>query len=262
MNAADLRLGARWLVARLKLTLRNPRAVVFTLAFPLLLVVLFSGLNGNADVDAYGTTVRFAQFYTPAIAVFSLVTACYTTLVVGLATARDEGLLKRVRGTPLPMAIYLGAWVVGAMAVGIGAILLLFAVAVPAFDVHVYWHAVPAAVVTLLLGAGCFAALGLAAAALIPNGAAAPALLGLTFFPLALASGVFSGGQPGPAWLGRLTAALPMQPFAAALRAGFDPSAAGAGLATRQLETLLGWAVLGLLVARRRFRWEPPGTAA
>ena len=83
--------------------------------------MLFSALNGNAEIDAYGEKIRFAQFYTPAIAIFSLVTACYTTLILGLATARDQGLLKRVRGTPLPMGIYLGSWVTGAMRTGIGA---------------------------------------------------------------------------------------------------------------------------------------------
>ena len=136
MTASDLRLGARWLVARLKLTLRNPRAVVFTIAFPLLLIVLFSGLNGNATVNAMGGAgkIKFAQFYTPSIAIFSLIAACYTSLVLGVATARDQGLFKRVRGTPLPMGIYLGSWIAGAAMVGIAAIVILFAVAVPALD--------------------------------------------------------------------------------------------------------------------------------
>ena len=115
-------LTQQWVFARVRLTLRNPRALVFTFAFPLILIVLFSALNGNAEVDAYGEKIRFAQFYTPAIAIFSLVTACYTSLILGIATARDQGLLKRVRGTPLPMSIYLGSWVVGAALTGIAAI--------------------------------------------------------------------------------------------------------------------------------------------
>ena len=122
--------------------------------------MLFSALNGNAEVDAYGEKIRFAQFYTPAIAMFSLVTACYTTLILGLATARDQGLLKRVRGTPLPMGIYLGSWVDGAVADGHRRVVLLFVVAVPAFGVKIYARTLPAALVTLLLGAACLAALG------------------------------------------------------------------------------------------------------
>src|SRR4051812_31367353 len=144
----NLTLTRKWVLARFRMTARNPRAMVFTFAFPLILVVLFSALNGNAKVDSYGQHIRFAQFYTPAIAIFSLVTACYTSLVMGLATARDAGLLKRVRGTPLPMSIYLGSWVAGAIAVGVSSVLLLFVVAVPAFGVHIYASQLPMAFAT------------------------------------------------------------------------------------------------------------------
>ena len=68
--------------------------------------------------------------------IFSLTTACYTSVILGIATARDSGLLKRVRGTPLPMSIYLGAWLAGAALTGILAVVLLFVVAIPAFGVH------------------------------------------------------------------------------------------------------------------------------
>ena len=54
MTRSDLTLLGRWMAARLKLTLRNPRAVVFTFAFPLVLVVLFNALNGDAEVTAAG----------------------------------------------------------------------------------------------------------------------------------------------------------------------------------------------------------------
>ncbi|HEV8164649.1 MAG TPA: hypothetical protein VGR74_09405, partial [Actinomycetota bacterium] len=117
---SDLALLGRWLHARVKIQLRTGRAVVFTFAFPLVLIVLFNGLNGNATVDAVGAAgqVKFVQFYTPAIAIFSLTTACYTSVIIGIATARDSGLLKRVRGTPLPMSTYLGAWLAGAALTG------------------------------------------------------------------------------------------------------------------------------------------------
>ena len=175
-----------WIFARIRLTSRNPRAVVFTLAFPLILIVLFSALNGNTEVQTYGTTIRFAQFYTPAIAVMSLVTACYTTIVMGLAAARDEGLLKRVRGTPLPMWMYLSAWVTAAVAVGIGAVAVLFAVSVPAFGLHIYADSLLPAIVTLLLGAACLSALGVAVATLVKSVDQAQPVVQLTFLPLSL----------------------------------------------------------------------------
>src|ERR1700753_2023127 len=110
---SDLPLFGRWIVARFKLTLRNPRALTFTLIFPIVLVVLFNALNGGTPVTSAGAKVDFAQFYTPGIGIFSLTTACYTSLILGIATARDAGLLKRVRGTPLPVWVYVGAWLVG-----------------------------------------------------------------------------------------------------------------------------------------------------
>ena len=92
---SDLALLGRWLRARVRIQLRTGRAVVFTFAFPLVLLVLFTGLNGNAHVHAVGASgeVPFAQFYTPSIGIFSLTTACYTSVIIGIATARDSGLL-------------------------------------------------------------------------------------------------------------------------------------------------------------------------
>ena len=64
--AAELPLAGKWVTGRIKMTARNPRALVFTFAFPLILIVLFNALNGNAKVQNLGQDVRFAQFYTRA----------------------------------------------------------------------------------------------------------------------------------------------------------------------------------------------------
>lgn len=163
---SDLTLFGRWTAARVRLTFRVPRALVFTFAFPLTVLVLFSALNSGHRVAAGSTgQVSFTQFYTPSIAVFSLCTACYTTLALGLSTARDLGVLKRVRGTLLPMPAYLAAWLAGAVLVGLAAVVVMFVVAMPAFGVHLYARLLPAAVVTAVLGAVALGALGLALAA-------------------------------------------------------------------------------------------------
>ena len=151
---SDVALTWRWIVARVRMTLRSPRALGFTFAFPLVLVVLFNAINGDVKVTSMGPAggdVTFAQYYTPSIGVFSLTVACYTSLLIGLATARENGLLKRVRGTPLPLPVYLGSWIAGAVLVGLSAVLLLFVVAVPAFGVHVYPRMLPAALERLTM---------------------------------------------------------------------------------------------------------------
>lgn len=255
----DLQLGLRWLGARMKMTLRNPRAVVFTLAFPLVLIVLFSGLNGNAMVSAMGGAgkVRFAQFYTPSIAMFSLIAACYTSLVLGISTARDQGLFKRVRGTPLPMGIYLSSWLVAAAAVGISAVVILFAVSVPAFSVHIFASTLPAAVVTLLLGAACLCSLGVAVASLVRNADQAMPVAQLTFLPISFISGIWFPLDGAPDWLMKIAHFFPIYHLVNSFDGCFVPGVANDGWKPGDLLALAIWTAVGLFVAARRFRFEP-----
>ena len=220
MNASDLRLGGRWLIARLKLTLRNPRAVVFTLAFPLLLIVLFSGLNGNATVSAMGGAgkVKFAQFYTPSIAMFSLVAAA---------------------------------------AVGIAAIVILFAVAVPAFGVHIFANTLPAAIVTLLLGAACLCALGVAVASLVRNADQAMPVAQLTFLPISFISGIWFPLDGAPDWLLKIAHFFPLYHLVNSFDGCFVPGVENNGWKPGDLLALAIWTAVGLFVAARRFRFEP-----
>src|SRR5690349_8393147 len=245
-------LTQQWLTARLRLTLRNPRALVFTFAFPLILIVLFSALNGNAQVDAYGEKIRFAQFYTPAIAIFSLVTACYTSLILGISTARDQGLLKRVRATPLPMGIYLGSWVTGAMLTGIGAIVLLFCVSVPAFGVEITASKLPAAALTLVLGSACLASLGVAVASLVKDADQAMPVAQLTFLPVSFISGIWFPLDGAPDWLIHVAHFFPLYHIVNAFGSCFVPGQSGSAFNGSDLGAIVIWTAVGLFVAVRR----------
>jgi ABC-2 type transport system permease protein len=263
---SDLALLGRWLQARVKIQLRTGRAVVFTFAFPLVLIVLFNGLNGNATVDAVGAAgqVKFAQFYTPAIAIFSLTTACYTSVIIGIATARDSGLLKRVRGTPLPMSTYLGAWLAGAALTGIAAVVLLFAVAVPAFGVKIYLETLPAAIVTLVLGAACLASVGLAVATLSKTADQAMPIAQLTFLPISFISGIWFPLEGAPEWLTKIANFFPLAHIVHAFDRCFSPGVTGGAWSGSDLWNVAVWTAVGLFVAVRRFRAEPsvPDAAA
>ena len=260
MSRSDLALLGRWVAARVRLTLRNPRALLFTFAFPLVLVTLFSALNSGVRVAAMGDAggkVPFAQFYTPSIGIFGLASACYTGIVFGIASARDAGLLKRVRGTPLPMSIYLGAWLTGAALTGIAAVVLLFAVAIPAFGVHVYARTLPAAVVTLALGAATLAALGLAVASFVRTADQAIPVAQLTFLPLAFISGIFYPLDGAPDWVVQIAHAFPLFHIVNAFDGCFVPQNTGGGWSGPDLRAIAVWGVIGLAVATRRLRAEP-----
>jgi ABC-2 type transport system permease protein len=256
---SDLALLGRWLRARVRIQMRTGRAVVFTFAFPLVLLVLFNGLNGNATVDAVGAAgkVKFAQFYTPSIGIFSLTTACYTSVIIGIATARDSGLLKRVRGTPLPMSIYLGSWLTGAALTGILAVVLLFAVAVPLFGVHIYAATLPAAIVTLALGAACLASAGLMVATLAKTAEQAQPIAQLTFLPVSFISGIWFPLEGAPDWLTSIAKVFPLEHIVNAFDRCFSPAVTGGAWSPGDLWPMVIWTIGSLFIATRRFRAEP-----
>jgi ABC-2 type transport system permease protein len=259
-TARDLSLLRRWVAARVRLTLRDRRTLIFTFAFPLVLVTMFNALYSGQDVAAMGDAggkVRFAQFYTPSIGIFALASACYTGVALGIATARDTGLLKRVRGTPLPMSVYLGSWLTASALTGIAAVVLLFAVSVPAYGVHLYARTLPAAVVTLALGAATLAALGLAIASLVRTADQAMPLAQLTFLPLSFISGIFFPLEGAPGWVIHVAHAFPLFHIVNAFDACFAPQTPGGGWSGHDLAAIAVWGVAGLAVAVRRLRAEP-----
>jgi ABC-2 type transport system permease protein len=260
MTRADLWLLGRWVAARVRLTLRNPRATFFTFVFPLMFLVLFNALNGNTRVDAPGPaggTIAFSQFYTPSIGVVGLALACYSGLIFGLAQARESGLLKRVRGTPLPMWIYLSSWLTGAALTGIGSVLLMFVVAVPAFGVDIYPRMLPATGVTLIVSAAGLGALGLAVASLVRTADQAMPVAQLTLLPLSFISGVFYPLDGAPDWLVRIAHFFPLSHIVEAFDACFVPQTTGGGWSAGDLLSIAIWGLVALAVAARRFRWEP-----
>jgi ABC-2 type transport system permease protein len=262
MSRADLVLLRRWVAARIVMILRTPRTFVFTIAFPLVFVLLFGGLNKDSTVAAVAHgDVPFAQFYTPSIGIFALTAACYSSLVVGFATARDKGLLKRVRGTPLPMGHYLSAWIVGAALTGFASVVLMFLVAIPVLGVEIYPRLLPAAIVTLVLGAATLSALALAVSSLVKDADQAVPVAQLTFLPLSFISGIWYPIEGAPDWLISLANVFPLAHLVSAFDACFQPQTSGGGWAPGDLAVLALWCLGGMLVATRRFRWEPVAAA-
>ncbi len=95
-----LSLLAKWTRVRLLIYLRTPRAAFFTFIFPLILLLLLNSVNSGQTVTSTttGEQVSFAAYFTPSIAVFALITGCYTGIIFSVSTARDRGILKRVAG--------------------------------------------------------------------------------------------------------------------------------------------------------------------
>jgi ABC-2 type transport system permease protein len=254
IRRADLVLLRRWTVARLKSTLRTPRAAFFTIVFPVLLLVLLDATSGGRDIEVPGGMVSYAQYFTPSLAVYGLSVACYALPIFGLTAARDAGILKRVRGTPLPPWVYLSSWACGAILTGLATMTLVMVVGVAAFGVDVYPSLLPAAVLAAVVGAASLAALGIAVSTYVRRAETAPAVANLTLFPLSFLSGVFFPIQNAPGWVKAIADVFPLSHVVSAFTGCFSPYTTGTGLAPRDLAVVIAWGIGGLVVAVRRFR--------
>jgi ABC-2 type transport system permease protein len=255
-----LNLFGLWTAQQIRQLLRNREASFFTVVFPLLFLVLFAGLNRGGKVDVPGGKVSFAQYFTPSIATFAVVTSCFTSLVISVALERDQLILKRVRSTPLPPAVYIGARIAATVALATATAVVLFGVGVLAFGVHIYVRMLPAAIVTFLLGTATFAALGLAVSSLVPNGDSAPAMANIVALPMTFISGVFFPMAGAPGWLVKVANLLPLIHLVNAFSRPFNPYTRGSGLDVNELVPLAVWGIAAAVFAVRTFRWEPaPG---
>lgn len=234
---------------------RAPIAAFFTIVFPLLFLALLGSLVGNEVIPDSGG-VRIAQFLTPAIAAFAATTASFTSLAIGVAIDREEGILKRARGTPLAPWMFMSSRIGSTVWIALTAVALMLAVGVIFFDVQLIARTAPAALVTIIVGIGCFAALGLALVSVVPSQSATQALTNAVILPLAFISDVFAIGELPPV-LERIGWFFPLKHFSNALGATFDPFETGAQFGWDHLAVMMLWGLAGTLVALRFFRWEP-----
>ena len=237
-----------------KIFFRNPTAAFFTLLFPLLIFVVFTTVFGNDDI---GDGLKLAQYFAPAMAVFAAVSASYTNIAVGTAYQRDEGILKRIRGTPVPAAVYLGGKIISAVIVAAVSVTVMLAIGVAFYGVQIYARTLPAATVTFFIGVGCFAALGLLVAGLVNSGEAATAITNATLLPLAFISGIFIiPSDDAPAWLETVANIFPLVHFVEPFTAAFDPNTTDAAWYILDLLYMVLWGVVALVLGIRFFKWE------
>jgi ABC-2 type transport system permease protein len=163
--------------------------------------------------------------------------------------------LKRVRGTPLPPWIFMAGNIGSSLVVSALLVALTTAVGVLFYGVTFpgRWAALA---LTLVIGAFCFCVLGLAMTALIPTATASPAIVNGLLFPILFISGTFFPVQ-ATGLLGRIGSIFPVWHFEQAMFAVFDPRRPGSGIEPWPLAVMLAWGLAGVVVALRKFRWEP-----
>jgi ABC-2 type transport system permease protein len=241
---------------------RIPVAVFFTLGLPLVMLVLFNALFGDGTFEmADGGEMSAQQFYTGGLAAFTAVSATFTNLANMVPLRRDEGVLKRWRGTPLPTWTYLAGFIVSAVIIAVVGVMLMLTLGVVVYDLEIEAAKMPAAVVTFLVGVGSFAALGMALAALVKSASSASAAANAIILPMAFVSNIFIQVDDAPGWITALGNFFPLKHFAEAFQACFTPSVEAPAFDWPSLAYVAAWGVIGLIVAQRSFTWEPSGSA-
>lgn len=197
--------------------------------------------------------MKAQAIFVPSIIAFGVIVAAYVNLGAKLATLRHDGVLKRIRTTPLPAGAYLTG-VLGSTAAT--------TLAITAATVALGWLAFgvaprPAGLAELagglVLGVVCFGSLGLALSSVARSAESASPLANATYLPVAIMSGIFDPTFSVPHWLSVGVGLLPVRALAQILQHGYTP-VAHAPLS--DLVVLLAWAAAGITFAVWRFRWH------
>jgi ABC-2 type transport system permease protein len=243
----------------LKEFFRQRESVIFTLAFPvLLLLALGAGLTYRI-----GAGVTFPQYFMAGVITAGIVGASLQNLAIHIAGERSDGSLKSLAGTPMPKSAYFSGKVVQVLVVSVVTIVLLLLVGLAAFHIDLPSGTEWATFAWVsLLGAAACTLLGIFVSTLVRNSRSASA----TVTPIALAlefvSGVFMPFDRFPQWLQDIASIFPVRWMAQGLRSVFLPDV----LALREpahswelgrVAAVLGaWCVVGLLLCLRTFRWQ------
>ena len=228
---------------------RNREAAFFTFLFPILLLVLIGSVYGDEPIEG----VDAPTFLLVGLLGYGVAANAFAGLAITLVIRREAGVLKRVRGTPLGPGTYLAA-VIGSTLVVIG----LEVVAQLLLGVYVLgaeWPDQPMVfAAAILVGTAAFAALGIAVTTAVKTAEGSSAVVNAIFLPMAFISGVFFSTADMPAFLEAISEVLPLTYLLELIRAAFLP---GEGFAPSALVAVSLWGLAGLIVALRRFRWEP-----
>ena len=240
---------------------REREAMVFTFAFPILLLVIFGAVFGDQELEG---GISFAQYFVAGMIAAGLFGSSFQNLGIAIPIERDSGALKRLAGTPMPRSAYFAGKIAVVGVVAAVQNVLLLAIGVLFYDLDLpssgeRW--LTYAWVTLLGLTAC-TLLGIAVTGLVKNGRTAPAIISPISIVLQFISGVFFVFSQLPSWMQEIAAIFPLKWMTQGMRSVFLPDdyqtveAAGSWEHGRIALVLTAWCVVGLAVAVRTFRWR------
>ena len=255
-----INLGLRRGALELKQFTRQRESVVFTLLFPLILLAIF----GSVFKDTIAPGVTFSQYFVAGMVASGLVNSGFQQLAITIPMERDYGSLKRLRGTPMPVASYfIGKSLLVFVSMIIQVILLLaggylfFGLNMPT-DISKWltftW--------LIILGTASSTVLGIAFSVVPKSGRGASAVVSPVVIILQFFSGVFFIFTQLPTWMQQVAAIFPLKWLTQGMRSVFLPDSFAANEVAKSWETgrtfliLVLWLVVGFFLTLRTFKWS------
>jgi ABC-2 type transport system permease protein len=235
---------------------RNPASVFFTVAFPVILLLIFATIFGDQTIDVRGG-IETTAYYVPAIITLAVISATMQSLTMSLTIAREDGRLKRGRGTPMPPWVFIAGRVGNSIVLAMMMLALIAAIGRLLYGVAIPWSALPEMIFVLVVGAASFCCLGIALTAAIPSQDAAAPIVNALLLPLYFLSGVFIPDDELPSGVVDFANHFPVRPFFQSFFDAYIPGAGGSSLDWGHLAVVAIWGIAGLLLAIRFFRWTP-----
>jgi ABC-2 type transport system permease protein len=237
---------------------RDPRARGFTLALPVLLLVLFGYIFRHQSFSYSGLSITGDSYYLPRMIVLGLTGSTLSNLVIVLVAKRETGALKRRRATPVRPAVLIAGDVITSEVSALTIVIVLAVIGWAVFGVHLDAAGAGTVIVTAVVGTAALCGVSYAAATFITSIDSAGPLVMLIMFALNAISGIYVPESLFPAWLRDAAQVLPVRPLATAMQAAFDPRTnGGRQFAWPDLLIVVAWGLAGMLFALRRFSWSP-----
>lgn len=240
---------------------RERDAVVFIFAYPVIMMGIFAAVFGQdgATVPAGDVEIPFAQYFLPGMIATGVMLSSFQALAIAISVERDEGGLKRLRGTPLPASAFFVGKIGQVLGTGLAQTAILLVFAATAFDVPMPSDASTWATFAwvYLLGTAAGAVCGVAFSSVPRSGRSASAVVTPIVLILQFISGVFFAWDSLPSWMQQVASVFPLRWLVEGMQAVFlPPQVTGdAELVTTAL-VLGAWLVGGLVVGARSFRWR------
>jgi ABC-2 type transport system permease protein len=194
---------------------RNREAAFFSFLFPIILLLVLGSVY-NEPIEG----VEASTYLLVGLIGYGIAATAFAGLAITLVVRREAGLLKRVRGTPLPPGTYLGAVI--ASQVFVIALQVVAQLLVGRFLFDADWPAAPGSFAfAVALGAAAFAALGVAVTALVRSAEGSSAVVNAIYLPMAFISGAFFSTQEMPAFLEAISEILPLTYLLDVIRSTF-----------------------------------------